>query len=524
MAKTQTNQKPKTTYNMRNSLVNYYLLLMFSVFEMYLTYQYANARKDKFHAFIVLTTALLISVVVVSLEYFLESKAHKNNKISEEKSVFSLSVTDYAFCIFIIFSCITTLISDYRYDSFMGSAGRDNGTFIHLLYFLMYFVVSRFYIYKDYVLCAFMAFGCIISGLAILNFFYIDPLGIYQGYGEKVIEDFSTTIGNKNLVSSYMCVFLSTALALFICTKTEVLRTTALIGTIFGYLGLLVADSSSGYFGLIATLFALLLYSVKEKELLKNFFLSVTVMFSSGLLLRFLSAFMKNKGIADIGRYLVNSNLVFILIGVLSVITLCLYYVKSKKENTIWPGKLLTYAVISLGAVALATFVVLMYKYTVLDKSSDIGELASILRFDDRWGTHRGFFWIKGMDEFFQFDFIHKLFGSGCDTFYYVFEPYFKELHLRFGNTDTNCAHNEYINYLVTQGILGLISYLAIIITVIIRALKASKHSNLAIVFVIPVIAYSVQAVVNITQPITTPFLFIFIALSEAVCRNAESA
>ena len=518
MANLQQSKKIKNTYNMRNSLVNYYLLLMFSVFELYLTYQYANARKDKFHAFILLTSLLAIGVLVVSIEYFLEGKANEKHKVVEKVPVFSLSATDYAFCAFLLFSVITTLVSNYRHDSFMGSAGRDNGTFIHILYFLMYFIVSRFYVYKEYVLCAFMVFGCIVSGLAVLNFFYIDPFGLYKGYGEKVIIDFLTTIGNKNLASSYMCIFLSTALALFVWTEREILKALSLIGTIFGYLGLLVCDSSSGYFGLAALLFSLLLYSVKDVLRLRKYITALTVMFTSGLIIRVVSKFVKNKGIADLGRLLVNSRLIFIIIAVLLIAAIWIHLIKP--DNNKWPDKTLSYIIIAIGAVLVCVFFALMYKYSVLDTKSDIGSLRTILRFDDRWGTHRGFFFIKGIEEFSQFDFTHKLFGSGCDTFYYVFEPHFEELYLRFGNTETNCAHSEYINYLVTQGVLGLLSYLAIIFVTIKRAIKASENSGLAIVFLMPVITYSAQAVINITQPITTPFLFIFIALSEAVSRK----
>ena len=49
-----------------------------------------------------------------------------------------------------------------------------------------------------------------------------------------------------------------------------------------------------------------------------------------------------------------------------------------------------------------------------------------------------------------------KLFGMGPDTFYFAFEPYFKELE-EYGNSSTDAAHNENINYLITIGAAGLL-------------------------------------------------------------------
>lgn len=119
---------------------------------------------------------------------------------------------------------------------------------------------------------------------------------------------------------------------------------------------------------------------------------------------------------------------------------------------------------------------------------------------------------------------MHILFGSGCDTFYHVFSPHFDELLQRFGNSSTDCIHSEYLNYLVTQGIVGLVSYIGIVASAVVRAIKKSKDNLLLLVFAAPVVCYSVQAVVNIYQPITTPFLFIFVALCECAARGSNKA
>lgn len=522
----ENNTKDIKRYGMCNSITNYYLLLMFTFFELFLTNQYAKARTDKYILFIVLTGALIVSTALILIVESLDKKS-PNVNLSVEQPLLRLSSTDIAFLSFFVCAVITTLVSDYKLESLTGSAGRDNGLILIFLYTAMYFIVSRFYYFKNYVLIAFLVFGCIVSGLAVLHFFYIDPLGIMVGYSAEVIEDFGTTIGNKNTIASYMCIFLPFTIMMFVVQKNLTVRIISAVAIAFAYCGLLVAGSNSGYLGFFAMLFFMLLVCIRKPHLLRNFMLSTCIMFASGLLLRLFSFIVddKSKGFEQIGEMLVYSKMLFMIIAVCVVITVILYLTKNTDfVNNRWPKTALSILVILFGVAAISVFAYYFCYYTFVDTTTKIGGLSQILRFDDRWGTHRGFMWINGVKDYLNFDFIHILFGSGCDTFYNVFKPHFAELAQRFHNSSTNCIHSEYLNYLITQGALGLLSYLAIIATAVYRALKTSRDNTLSLVFLFPIIAYSAQAVVNIYQPITTPFLIIFIALSESLSRKSNSA
>lgn len=516
--------KPTSTYNTRNFIVNIYLLVMFTFFEMFLTAQYAKARTNKFLLFIILTSALTVAVTVIS--YLYSSDKDPQTKLTSEKPFFKMSVTDIGFIAFFVCAGITTIVSDYKYESLIGGPNsRDNGLLLIFLYLLVYFIVSRYYYYKSYILVAFLVFGSIISGLAVLHFYYIDPLGIMKGYSDSVINDFGTTIGNKNTIASYMCIFLPFTIMMFVVQKNRLVRIVSAVSIAFAYMGLLVAGSNSGYIGLFAMLFFMFLVCIRNAKLFRNLMVALTIMFSSGLILRLLSFVLKkDKGYEQIGKTLIYSKYALIIIAFFALCSAILYFLcKNNSVAVKWPKNILTAIVLLFGISALSFCVYLFIKYTFIDTKTDIGALSQIFRFDDRWGTHRGFMWINGVKDFLHFDFIHILFGSGCDTFYYVFEPHFEELYERFSNTSTNTIHSEYLNYLVTQGVLGLLSYMTILVSIIIRAFKASKENLLALVFIFPVIAYAAQAVVNIYQPITTPFLIIFIALSECIARKSNS-
>ena len=123
-----------------------------------------------------------------------------------------------------------------------------------------------------------------------------------------------------------------------------------------------------------------------------------------------------------------------------------------------------------------------------------------------------------------DFNFFEILFGSGPDTFYNVFAVYFDELHARFGDTSTNAAHNVYINYLVTVGVTGLLSYLLFVGSAIVNSVKNAKVNPLALMCVGVIVAYATQDIVNIANPVNTPWFIMFIALSEATRLKANSS
>ena len=125
------------------------------------------------------------------------------------------------------------------------------------------------------------------------------------------------------------------------------------------------------------------------------------------------------------------------------------------------------------------------------------------------------------MSSFWLTIFINKLFGTGPDTVYYVLKPHFAEL-AKYGDGSTDTVHNEYLNYLITQGLLGMLSYLAIIGSVCVRAFRRAKNNPMVLVFISAVICYAVQGIVNISQPMTTPLFFLFLSMAEALNRQTQ--
>ena len=147
----------------------------------------------------------------------------------------------------------------------------------------------------------------------------------------------------------------------------------------------------------------------------------------------------------------------------------------------------------------------------------------NILIFSDTWGTGRGINW-RFAWEYFTKDasLLKKLIGYGPDTYYIITMDRYKHAMRDAGYGIFDSAHNEYIEYLTTIGILGTLAYLGVIVTSLRQTLKNPKN-RFAIACGFAVLAYAVQAIVNIAIPITTPILMILLYVGIAIAEDSTN-
>lgn len=504
-------------YTVSNSLVTYYLLIMFGFFPLFLTDRYAHARVDKYWLYMILTGVLTISVAVCALINRSEAK-----RVGERSYlVMPLTSADILMLCFWGFAAVSTVFSAHFSDAVTGGSARNNGLLLLTAYMLMYFVLTRHYRYKSYAIAVYLIVSSIVALLTVLNFYYIDPLGMLKGYDEATINDFGSTIGNKNIIATFMCLFLPVSMMGFALTENKVNRIISAVSIVFAYTGLICADSTSDIFGLVVIIPVMLILCARSYTYLRRYMLALTIMFASGKLLHLISLALgdKNKGFEFMQEFLLHSPVMYAPIVVCGLLYIMLKVLDSKLSGSYKPKAFQITLGVIFGVAAAAVIGLFIY-YSAVDKETDLGNFEKILRFSDRWGTHRGFMWRVSIEEYRKFNIFNLLFGSGPDTAYFVLTPHFEELLDRFGDASTDCAHNEYINYLLTQGALGLAAYLGFMGAIIIRGIKTVKKNPMTLIFVSSVICYLAQATVNLYNPIVTPILFIFASLAEALSRQ----
>lgn len=518
-----TYKQPK--YTVKEALVNYYLFVMFTLFPLFFSNKLFNIRHDKLYFFLIATGVVFAAEILIIMTSSLDSISVKSSpKEQTDKLPWykTLSFTDFAVLVFLAVNIISTLLSDHPYEALFGesqnvaSAGRNNGLILIIFYVIAYFLITRFFHYFEYPFVGFACSSAIVFLLAILNCFYIDPLQMLSELDEHQQTIFTSTIGNINILSSFICIALPVMITMSVHTQNNYLRALYLAVSGIGFAALMVADSDSGILGLGVFLVIYLVWYSRRIDRLKRYFLAITVMLIFSKLLRLFSLIMndRSKGMDTYQSFFVYSNASYILLALIGIITIGLYMLDYKKPG-ITLSKAVPFTLTAVCVIAAVAVISIIVYFSFIDTTTELGSLSTILRFNDKWGTHRGFMWIRSMWIFGDFSFVDKIFGCGPDTLYFAFSPYFDDL-MKFGDSSTNAAHNEYINYLITVGAAGLLAYLAIVGGTITRAVKTAKQNPLAIVCVSAVICYSVQAIVNISQPITTSLFFIFIALCEA--------
>lgn len=521
---------PKLRFTVNHALVTLYTILMFTLFPLFLTNYYQSARRDKFWLFVVVTGIVGVSVGVIALVQHLSKNSPHNKQLNTYYDSFNLNLTDIGMLAFLGINLVSTigatLTAENSVESFskllLGSYGRNMGLLMILMIAVCYFVVSRFFFYKKYVIY-FMFIGMtVMSFVAIVNFYHIDILGIFAKYqsNANVQANFTSTIGNKNYLSAMITVALPFSAGLAVATKDKTLRILAYISTGLQFMGLLVATSDGGFLGCFAAFAVMLVIVSRDRIKLSKFFFCLAVMMFSAKLLWLFDLIMNknNKGYTSFSEIFVYNNFVFILIPVfLGLAILCGITKAEVFERYTFIG---SFTLVAIGAVAV---IVMFIYYSLIDTTSTLGSFTRFFRFDETWGTHRGFMWIKSFELMKDFNPWEILFGTGPDTFYNEFAIFFDELLTKYGDSSTNAAHNVYINYLVTTGVLGLLSYLLFVGSAIVNSVKNAKVNPLALMCVGVIVAYAAQDVVNIANPVNTPWFIMFIALSESVRLKANS-
>ena len=123
----------------------------------------------------------------------------------------------------------------------------------------------------------------------------------------------------------------------------------------------------------------------------------------------------------------------------------------------------------------------------------------------DEFGTNRIYIWRNALRSFPQ----HPIIGSGPDTFFFAFP---EEAHGYYGE-QYDKAHNEYIQILICQGLIGLLCYLVFIGGTFIKAIPVAFKNPMFMAVLATFVGYSAQAIFNISLPIVSQLMWVFAGL-----------
>lgn len=505
-------------------MVLVFVFLILSIFPLYYRDYYFDILNAKYRFYWV-SVIVLFFIFAISQIYILHSdkKYHEGYYFKSKRSIWRLTTVDKFLIAFTLICIISTFQSDYIFESFMGNEGRFSGLFLILMYVISYFIVSKYFRFKHWIMDLFLISGILVCLFGITDYFRMDILHFKELVREKERDLFTSTMGNINTYTAYVALIMASATTLFTMHKNSYKKIWYFICMIISFFAIIMGVSDNAYLALAALFVFLPLYAFRTKSGLKCYFVTIASFFTVIQCIDWINQNQAGKTIPldSVFQLIVSYNrldnivvCLWLLVGVLYV---CDYILKDRIK---YSGKKVCLSWLALVILLALGIVYILIDTNIGEGATRYGKISNYLLFNDDWGTHRGYIWRIGIENYMKFPISHKIFGYGPETFGILTMTNNKREMIDLYNQVFDNAHNEYLQYFITIGPLGLISYLGLLITAGIRMVKRGVQNPGVMAIVFSIICYSAQAVVNINLPIVAPVMWTMLMIGLAGCRE----
>lgn len=491
-------------------LTDYYIFSILVIFPLYIHNLYFDIVNAKFFFFAIISLTYMVFLFFDYLE-----------KYSEKSMEFRVKYSEIGILLFLLSNIISYLVNGCMEDGLWGWESRRMGILPIALFCAIYIIIGRVYRFRISHIYGFGISCIIIYVLAILQNLGFDPFYFRKEVAVDMQSMFVSTIGNTNFFGSFVCLSYSFFLVFFcICKgcKEEV------IGGLLVFLGAssIVASGNNGV--LIAVIVPVLIVAIlllQKKVTISRFLNSTIISLSGFLFMFFLRKMTKTDQPIDSIVSLMERYWTVLFIGLVpfALLSYVLRHIKWQLSEEHGKGKRANKKVKETKQKSnhlIVGFSIVCCLFTILFLviSQKNGWIA------DDFGNNRGFIWNRLSQQYQSFRLINQLLGIGPEAVQKLFINYYQEeMNQIFGGV-VNAAHNEYLNYLITSGVLGLLSYFFFLLSSIKEGISKSGKNWYRYAFLAGAITYLLNATVNIAQPITTPFLFLFLAIVSSNCDS----
>ncbi len=491
-----------------------YLIFITTVYSIYMHNMYFDITGTRGKVF---TYGSLFYIILIIVSFALEIvmlRFYQDPNPIFYKDSHIIALPELWMGLFLMANVFAFFMSLDKTGSWTGSTGRYFGLSFVMVIAFTFILLCREASVNSLVYILFFAVSTAAYVVACLQHFGFDPFSLRERVVEKQKEMFISFFGNINTYGSYICVALPVFAAVFIFGKKPLARVIAGISLVVSGMAIIPAKSDNVYLGLGVVFIFLFYVAIINKDFTEYIF-AVLLLFVGLEIMAVLNYMLKGsqKHINGIAKIIENPRVMMIfLVLILVVLVLSMMFRQINYD---------AYKRIQ-GRNFLFVFTGIMIISMIAVVITGVKTHNEIFTFDDNWGTYRGYIWRRGVSLFKESSFINKVFGNGNETIGYLMSSkYYKEMVTITGKKYDN-LHNELLQYLVTTGIFGLISYLGFVISSFTYIGRRMKDDPVAVGCLAGAIGYFAQSLVNLNQPITTPYFFVILATGIGYIRYKQ--
>lgn len=526
----------------QNGLSIAFLLYMGILYPIIMHDKYFDITLTKYKAFEV---ALCIYAVLMALAVLLDI-FDERRPFDMFKSKNGYIAADLFMAGFLVSNLAAFALSEDKLDAYTGEAGRRCGLQFVILIVILYICMGRGLKLEKFVLPAFLAAGSFTGIIAVFQYIGVDFLDIREGLSSSIKDIYISTFGNIDIFASFICVVIPVALGLGLDERpiydgdvvwklnwTKLLSWFALF---IGAAAVVVTNANLAYAGVgaaVVVVFLVAAYGGKLKEFLEMMFAMSLGSLTVSLMIRTSQGSVeKLDGISEFARHTGSVVVVCTVLGlvnfIIQIVTHAGNFRKKKsdghaadnqgKKTEKLSGKLSGKPALIAASSLVAAGVIGAIVYASL-------KAGHVFKIDDSWGNYRGYVWKRLAESYRDFPIINKIFGYGNESVKTIMiDGYYDEMMDTVGVVYDN-AHNEYLQYLVTTGIVGAVAYIGLIASAFVSMIRCAfggDDRNLCecTAIALGIAGYATQALFNLNQSLTTPYIFLLAAMAAGICRK----
>lgn len=517
-------------FEFQKSVAGIFVILMLGFFPLYYQNAYYNimeAKKYFFHVCALgLAILLLMSICLESLGNLKKKKLFIFGKDWKDflKKTTTASWFLCAFTIAIAFSAIFSVDSK---ESFWGTDGRQLGAITLFLCICVYISLGKYLQPGIWMAWIVLITNSVLFGILIIQFWGKDILHMWDAIPSSIDLLYLTTIGNSNACSSYFCMIIPVVMVLYYCSETVFSRGLYGIFLALGFYASYATNTDSWILGIGTAFLVMCWFSLKDHHCMKRFLELCGIFWVSSLALKLTILIGQNNINALLiqrfrGLRLQNIMLhKYILLAEAVLLALCMCLIKhAEKKKWEIPYRKIRKFLFSFLAIVVggAVIVLIVANCSIQETWEGSLQWMNRLKLQDEFGSGRGTVWKHTIWVWIRLPLWQKFLGYGVNCFHQFYFSKGAELVDRAVRWID--PHNEIMYYISITGILGLVSYMGLLISTAVSAGKMSCRYPVMMMGTVMICSYLACSMVNSPTTFITPTLFVYLGILKSIERH----